>query len=63
MHDAQFLEDRGAVVGDGDFAALVDEFVHALGAEGRLEDVHDREAGADVVDDLRFALRGVGSFF
>lgn len=63
MYDAEFLQDCGAVVGDGDLAALMDEFVHALRTQGGLEDVHDGQACADVVDDLGFALGGVGSFF
>lgn len=42
------LEDGGAVVGDGDLAGRgrVEDLVHALGAEGRLDEVAEGE-GAD----------------
>lgn len=60
MDDVEQLHDRSPVVGDGGVAlVVVDELVHAAGAERGADDVGDGGAGVDVGDDLRLALRGV----
>lgn len=63
VDDVEELHDGGAVVGDGDGAfVVVDELVHAAGAEGGSDDVGDGGAGVDVAHQLSLPLRGVGPF-
>ncbi|KAI4382192.1 hypothetical protein MLD38_008187 [Melastoma candidum] len=63
MDDVEELHDGGAVVGDGDGAlVVVDELVHAAGAEGGADDVGDGGAGVDVADELRLPLGSISAF-
>ena len=63
MDDVEELHDGGAVVGDGDGAlVVVDELVHAAGAECGADHVGDGGAGVDVAHQLRLPLRRVRPF-
>lgn len=59
MDDVEQAHDGGAVVGDGGALVVVDELVHAAGAERGAHGVGDGRAGADVAEHLPAALRGV----
>ena len=50
VFDLEQLHDGGAVVADGDGAAVGDELVHAAGAEGGAHGVRDGLACVDVGD-------------
>lgn len=63
MDDVEELHDGGAVVGDGDGAlVVVDQLVHAAGAEGGADDVSHHRAGVDVAHQLPLPLRRVRAF-
>lgn len=63
VEDVEELHDGGAVVGDGDGAVgVVDELVHAAGAQGGADHVGDGGAGVDVAHQLRLPLRRVRPF-
>ena len=63
VDDVEELHDGGAVVGDSGVAlVVVDELVHAPGAEGGADGVGDDGAGVDVAHQLGLTLGCVGPF-
>ena len=52
MHDFEFSQDGGGVVGQDHFLQVVDdEFVSAIRTEGGLDSARNCPAGIDVADD------------
>ena len=66
VHDVEKLHDGGAIVSDGDLSLVVNELIHAAGAQRGAHDVGDGEACRDVGADLRdtldcFCLKQIGN--
>lgn len=56
VDDVEEADQSGTIVGNGDASAVMDEFVHASGAECCFDNLNNRLTGIDVRDDLASAV-------
>ena len=56
VDDVEEADQSGTIVGNGDASSVMDEFVHASGAECCFDNLNDRLTGIDVRDDLASAV-------